>query len=226
MVPQKFFKEFQQTWIFLWFYYWKLNPLAPYDTLDRSQYWLTFKQQFLEKCNNKQYFDRDLIESIIDKLSNDIQVDRFCTCGSLGISVQSLWKLGIPEIETTQNYSKPPTVEPQTFFKKFKKYWTFLWFFYRKSNPFVHSTDLTSSTNISKTERVNGTLTGTSLSNGTLFERLYLKFMEILEYQKLNFSISLGLKRSKDLYSARFKQPSFQIHQPPYISFSLCKCIF
>ena len=51
-----------------------INPFAPCDT-------------DLATNSNKHYLNKNLFKRVLDKFSNDNQVDRLCTCGSLIIDV-------------------------------------------------------------------------------------------------------------------------------------------
>ena len=46
---------------------------------------ILFRQQYLEKSESKHCLHKYI--RVFDKLSNDMQVDRLCTCGSLVIDV-------------------------------------------------------------------------------------------------------------------------------------------
>ena len=51
----------------------------------------TFKKQYLENGESEHCLHKNIFEKVFDALSNDIQVDRFCTCGSLVIDAGSYY---------------------------------------------------------------------------------------------------------------------------------------
>ena len=70
-----------------------LKHFAPCNPLCESKYRPTFEQKFLQNCFL--FFFR-----VFDEFSNDIQVDRLCTCGSLVIDV-----LKFVELMESQKFS-------------------------------------------------------------------------------------------------------------------------
>ena len=60
-----------------------------------------FEQQYPKNDGSKHCFPENYFQRVIDKLSNDIQVDRFGTCGSLVIDVL----VGITGILTIESFN-------------------------------------------------------------------------------------------------------------------------
>ena len=62
-----------------------INLLRSYNLLGGPQYQPIFKQKCLKNRKSKLEFWQNFFERIFNKLSNDTQVDRPCTCSSVVI---------------------------------------------------------------------------------------------------------------------------------------------
>ena len=65
----------------------KVGRSNPCDLLCESKYRPTFKQQYLKNVESRHCLHKNFRKRIFYKLSNNIQVDRLCTCGSVVIDV-------------------------------------------------------------------------------------------------------------------------------------------
>ena len=63
------------------------KPFALCDPLYGSQYQCTCEQQYLENGETKHGLQKNFFKRQFDKLSNDIQVNKLCTCSPLVIDV-------------------------------------------------------------------------------------------------------------------------------------------
>ena len=63
------------------------KPFALCDPLYGSQYRRTCEQRYLENDETRHSLQKNFFKRLFDKLSNDIQVNRHCTCGPLVIDV-------------------------------------------------------------------------------------------------------------------------------------------